>query len=189
MERKMQEASARVDWWGRYWGLRARIAVVLAAAFLLLSGVSHAFNENDWARQDALVGLKGVYVEVGHLEGKALRLGLNRDQIKTDVEQRLRKGGVKVLTEKERLKTPGRPSLCVEVSTATDENAGICVFSINVELKEIVKLARDFEDYGSIWHHGGLGWIGIARITKITDYVGEHIDIFINEFLATNTKR
>jgi hypothetical protein len=157
--------------------------VVILLVFLLLPGVSHALT----VKQRALGGLKGMGVMVEDMRPEAERLGLTRNQIQTDVELRLRKAGVRVLTEKEKDETPGMPYLYVNVNTMFDSAS--CVFSITVELSEWVTLARGFKTSGRIWQSSSVGIVGINKLSQIRVSVGELVDKFINDYLAANPKK
>jgi len=117
------------------------VVVALVLTLLLLPGVSHALT----AEQKVLVGLKGVFVFVESTQPEQPRVGLTKDQIRTDVELRLRKAGVRVLTEEERLQMPGMPYLFVMAEThfpeerTSDAGGG---FVVRLELRERVMLAR-----------------------------------------------
>jgi len=104
---------SKSGWWRRFWGLGSKGAVMaLVATLLLHPGVSHALTD----QQKALVGLKGVEVGVENVNPQAERLGLTAALIKTDIELRLRKAGVKVLTAEEKFDTPGMPWLYVNLT-------------------------------------------------------------------------
>jgi hypothetical protein len=81
----------------------SKVVVALVVVLVLLPGVVHALTRE----HKALRGLKGVHVLVEKLDPDAERLGLTTAQIQADVELRLRKGGVRVLTEEEMLETRG----------------------------------------------------------------------------------
>src|SRR5208282_415483 len=100
------------------------IAVLLGVVLLLLPTFSHALT----TKQEALVGLKGVYVYVDKMDPQTERLGLTQDQIKTDVELRLRKAGVRILTKEEWLETSERPYLWVNVGTSFSPDTIIVSF-------------------------------------------------------------
>ncbi len=160
-------------------------AVALVVAFLLLPTVSRAAED---PYQGALRGLKGVHVIVPALKPQTERLGLSKDQILTDVELRLRKSGVRVLTEKESLETPGMPFLYVNVGTFFREDHPLVAYSIDVALVEWVTLARGFKTGGAIWEKGSVGSVGMKEIRGIRQYVGDMVDKFINDYLAANPK-
>jgi hypothetical protein len=163
-------------------GLGAALAMV---AVLLFPGVSHALTHN----QKALVGLRGVNVIVENISPKAENLGLTAEQIKTDVELRLRKAGVRVLTAKERLAIPGMPYLYVNVSIAFSRDSTLVSYAALVALREWVTLANGFETDAAIWNTGMVGGCGINHIREIRIDVGDQVDKFINDYLAANPKR
>jgi hypothetical protein len=163
-------------------GLCAALALVI---LLLLSGVSHALSID----QKPLVGLKGVYVVVESIDPQAERLGLTKAQITTDVELRLRKAGLKVLTKNEMLKAPGTPFLCVNVNTFIRAGSALCAYHVSVILNESVLLARGVTTVGGIWNTGGVGTVGVDKITQIRGAVGDEVDKFINDYLAANPEK
>jgi hypothetical protein len=162
---------------------RWKLIVLSLVMLLLLPGVSHALT----AKQKVLVGLKGVCVLVTDIYPKAESLGLSKDQIKTDVELRLRKAGVRVLTVKEMHETPGAPDLLVTIVAYIQSN--LCAFSIQVDLRELVALARGFEVTGTIWEKSQLGLTPIDQIRFVREGLGDLVDEFINDYLAANPKK
>jgi hypothetical protein len=153
--------------------------------FLLLPGVSHALT----LKQKALIGLKGVGIDIVKTSPEAKSLGLTENQIKTDVELRIRKAGIRVLTDEERQETPGFPFLQVAVTTMVSQDRGLMVFSIAVDLVEWVMLARGGETWGYIWHTSSTGKGGVDHIRNLRGSVGDKVDDFINDFLAANPKK
>ncbi len=159
--------------------------MALVVALLLLPGVSHALTD----KQKPLVGLKGVEVVVEGMDPEAERLGLTRDQLKTDVELRLRKAEVRVLTMEEVVKAPGKPLLYVNVNTATKPGSPLCTYSIKVQLKTNAAVASGSKIPGVVWHTTGYGGTcKITNITRIRNVVGDQVDLFINDYLAANPK-
>ena len=156
----------------------------LVIALLLFPPVAYADN----LKQRALRGLGGVEVLVETIDLEAGRLGLTEAQIQTDVELRLRKAGVRVLTEKESQETPGEPYLYVMINAFVDQTPTSVGFSIRVELMEQVTLARGFKARAAIWRTGAAGTVGTGNIRKIRESVGDLVDKFINDYLAANPK-
>lgn len=157
-------------------------AVVALIVFLLLPGISYALTD----KQKALVGLKGVLVVVEDIRPQAEPLDLTIDQIQTDVELRLRKAGLRVLTVLEMLETPGRPYLYVNVNPIIW--SGICACAIEVNLRETVMLARGLKTQGSIWDERSAGFVRKENIRQIRDRISDEVDKFINDYLAANPK-
>ena len=165
--------------------LDVKAAVVALVVLLLLPGVSQALTDE----QKALGGLKGLYVSVDDIQPEVKRLGITKDQIKTDVELRLRKAGVKVLTEKECTATPGSPFLYVNVNTNIVPTSAIFSYAISVGLKEAVMLNRDMGVSATIWERTVVGNIEKSKISKIRETIGDGVDIFLNDYLAANQKQ
>jgi len=168
-------------------GLKLRVKaalVAMAVVVILLPGLSHALN----LEKEALVGLKGVKVTIEQMNPQAERLGLTRDQIKTDVELRLRKAGIRVLTNGEWLKVSRKTALYVNLYTFFHHDLPIVAFSIDVRLMELVTLAMGFRTVGSVWSIGGVGCSGIDHIAKLQENLGDAVDKFINDYLAANPK-
>jgi len=161
------------------------LTAVALLVLLLLPGVSHALTDD----QTALVGLKGVQVVVEKIDPQAELLGLTKAQIKTEVELRLRKAGIRVLTGKERLETPEMPWLYVNVTVFPPQDLPLAAFSIHVELKEIVTLANGSTTVGSIWDTGYVGIVGKEKIREMRKLVDDYVDKFINDYLAANPKK
>jgi hypothetical protein len=83
-----------------------------------ISGGGSWASDDKYARA-TLRGIEGVNVAIESLEPEVERAGLVRQQIETDVELRLRKAGIRVLTEEERQGTPGAPYLYINVNVIT----------------------------------------------------------------------
>jgi hypothetical protein len=158
-------------------------AVLVLVMLLLLPGVSHALT----IVQEPLVGLKGVQVVVEGPGLEAERLGLSKNQIKTDVERRLQKAGVRVLTNQEEVETPGRPQLYVKIGASINK-MGIFAYSINVDLIEIVTLFTGETAFATVWEKGEAGSVGLNNINQIQSRITILVDKFINDYLAANPK-
>lgn len=159
--------------------IKVKTVVMAFMVLLLLPVVSHALTE----KQKALVGLKRVYVTAEVFKTVGERLEITVAQIQTDVELRLRKAGVRVLTKEECEETPGAPQLYAKLSGYITR--GRCVYGIEVELWEIVTLARGVETPGVIWTAGYIGTGG----KSIRNIIGDTVDKFINDYLAANPKK
>ena len=159
-------------------------ALALFVVLLLLPGVSNALTDE----QRVLVGLKGMHVLVEEMNPKAEGLGLTKAQIKVDVELRLRKAGIRVLTEKEQLEMPGGPALYVDINSYFPPDIPIFAFSINIELMEWVTLANGFKVFGAVWSTKPIGISRKDEIREIRKSIGDVVDKFINDYLAANPK-
>ena len=81
---------------------------------LLLALCSLGFAQ-DTRDTDVLRGLAGVAVTVNDLPKEAEQDGLLKAQLQTDVELRLRKAGIMVVTAEQWINEPGQPTLSVRV--------------------------------------------------------------------------
>ena len=151
--------------------------------------VSEGFAQGYAGGIESLRGIKGVYVQVGSLKPDIEKDGLRIENIQTDVELKLRLAGIKVLTGEERIKEPGTPFLYVNVSSIKSE-LGIYTFSINIQLRQLVFLARDLDTriFACTWIKGIIGTIGANNVVDIRDYVKDNVDTFINDYLSVNPK-
>jgi hypothetical protein len=93
----------------------------------------------------SIEGLDGVFVFASGQEKEALApQGVTNDWCRQVVELRLRRNGIKVLSQEEFLKAPGMPSLCVCVNTlAQNADAGVYSASIAIRLVQRVALVRN----------------------------------------------
>jgi hypothetical protein len=137
----------------------------------------------------SLGGLKGVGVVVELLSPEIEKEGLRTEDVKTDVAMRLRHAGIPVLTEEERLKAPGAPSLSVWLmGSKTGTQLYAC--SIRVELSQTVILerAQSVHAMAPTWNITSFGFVGMNLLRSIRDYLDGPLDSFIGAYLAENPK-
>jgi hypothetical protein len=127
---------------------------------------------------------KGVRVLVEDFAPEVEREGLVKNQIQKDVEDKLRAGGMKVLTQEEALKIPGEPYLYVNlnVNFSKDEEE-VCSYSIDIALIQNVNLVRNPKQttYAVTWSTGGVGLIGKKSLGQLRRGRRSY-DIFIKAF-------
>lgn len=142
------------------------------------------------AERDTLKGLQGVGVGVEYLTPEVEKYGLTRQQLQTDVELRLRQNGIRVLSKQEELSTPGMPNLYLNVNIVAREDSGLAAYSILLELRQNVFLARDITKLciTPTWLKGSTGSVGLGKIDALREYVKDDVDQFINNYLAANPK-
>jgi hypothetical protein len=165
--------------------IRGKLKVVfLIVAFLLLPRISLALTPD----QKALVGLEAVQVVVEGPGPEAERLGLSKNQIKTDVERRLRKAGVRVLTNQEQVETPGAPHLYIKIDAIINK-IGIFAYSASVDLIEIVTLFTGETAFATVWEKGEAGSVWLNNINQIQPRINRLVDRFTKDYLAANPKK
>jgi hypothetical protein len=141
------------------------------------------------AKPGSLGGLKGVGVVVELLSPEIEKEGLRTRDVKKDVEIRLRRAGIAVLTEEELLKAPGTPSLSVWLmGSKTGTELYAC--SIRVELSQAVILerAQSVHAMAPTWNITSFGFVGMNLLRSIRNYLNGPLDSFINAYLAENPK-
>ncbi len=158
---------------------------VMMMILLLSSGVM-----TQTIGKDSLKGLKSVHVIIENLKSDIEKDGLNASTIQTDVEQKLRMAGIKVLTEEEWIKEPGSPYLYVGVSSYK-RDTGLYAFHIEVELSQEVILYRkpDVLCPAITWACVGLtGTVGAKKVNGLRDRIKDRVDLFINDYFDVNPK-
>lgn len=169
---------------------KARCWIVLVC-MILFSMKLHSFAvaQDYEAPLKTLDGLKGVYVSIEPLDPDIKGAGLTENQLKMDVERKLRTAGVKVLTKQEWSKAPGRPAFWVRLGSARLGTNHF--FYIIVGLIQDVNLSRapSFQTSAPTWYiSSGIGTTGgeLGELCRRT--VKEMTDIFINQYLSVNQK-
>jgi hypothetical protein len=164
---------------------RVRSIPMLIAIIPLLTAIRGVAYDDEASRK-SLRGLVGAYVIVEPLPDEEKRDGLNAQDIRTDVELKLRLAGVKVLTEEEWYAAPGHPFLYVNVNTKLHDG-NLWVFSTEVSLEQDVLLERD-QTRGlgvepaqkiskpftaSTWSTGIIGTVGKDKLSQVRGIIKE----------------
>jgi hypothetical protein len=121
--------------------MRKKRMVVLAAAFAVffLSIVPFALAEDKEITRMTLRGIKEVNVVIESIEPEIQSLGLTQDQVKADVEGKLREANIAVSPDVER----GRPALYLYVQVIRPEKLNRLFYSISLSVLQNVVLERD----------------------------------------------
>lgn len=137
-----------------------------------------------------LRGLSGVEIIIEDLGEEATRVGLSKSQLQTDVEDKLRQAGIPVLTRKEALEQPGRPGLYVRLQLIPVQALEVYLLSIEVAVVQQVMLARNstIRTVVPTWRTVSIGAVGSTNVAEIQEAVGQHVNHFINAYLAVNAK-
>jgi len=175
-------------------GIRIRsIASLVPNLFLIvaivLGGGVPVFAGDDELDRATLRGLSGIGVLVESLDPEDERAGLTQAQLQTDVELRLRKAGIKVMTKQETLQTPGIPILYVQLGIIHDP-LGYSL-AVIVGLHQQVILVRDpsIVTQGITWSINGVGRGSPDNFVKeARGRVADFVDQFMNVYLAMNPK-
>jgi len=167
--------------------------IMIGSIFLGLPSIarSTASLGLDLGRQ-SLQGLEGVNIIVRNLPAEIESKGLTKESIQHDVQSKLDRAKIKVLSAREALSTAGAPSLDLDVKISElrhpSEKFSGYIYSIGVTLTQGVILSRDpkialhadtwkLEDYGQA-----------SKLDEIRSKIKDMIDIFVTSYQAANTK-
>jgi hypothetical protein len=171
---------------------RLRMTLWIAAFLImtLMAPPSRALNSE--TNRATLRGLAGVRVLIEDLPAEVLREGLTKTRLHADVELKLRKAGIKTLTQDECFKTPGEPYLYVNINLSLlKAESDHYAYSIDIGLIQNVTLLRAPEQatYAITWSTGGVGLIGKKQLSDLQDGIEDLLSIFVKAFLSVNPKQ
>jgi hypothetical protein len=159
-------------------------ALIIAIAY---SGFAIVARSN----RATLRGLSGIGVLMERLPPEVEKGGLKTNQLQTDVESKLRKAGIKILSREECAKTPGEPYLYVNLNVnIAKTESDVYPYTIDVMLIQRVSLQRNpgLVTHAVTWSIGGVGSISKPILSQLREVVEETLDIFIQAYQAENPK-
>ena len=185
------------------------ITAMLLVTLPLLLGADESELEKEKARLNelylkepevfSLYGLEGVSVLVEHLGEESKSIGLTVDQLKTDIELKLRLAGIKVLSLEERIAAPGSPYLYCNINLQILQDISLTITDVSLQLNQEMYLRRDSDKLklmnlpnavGTTWKRGSIGSAGNNKIKNgIRESVKDYTDEFINDYLTANPKK
>lgn len=140
-----------------------------------------------------LKNLKEVHVfTAGVTSDFERKVSVYKAQIQTDVELRLRKAGMRVLSPKEH--QPGVTAfLVVNILVAefsgTDELPSLYAISLDLFLNQPFKFTSSNGHYAITWHEAAVYLYGEETVKNLRSAILDLVDRFINDYLAANPKR
>ena len=167
-----------------------RRGFLLAVAISLSALPSFVFADSRNYREvfrESLRGIKGVWIYIDDLEPQIETDGLTKDQILADVKQRLKLGGIKLLSENKFHLAPGSPYLDVIPGIIKSQYGRGYIYSIIIRLHQAVYLKRspDVEIEEAItWVIAGVG--ATDDLNTIRETIKILVDEFINDYLSVN---
>ncbi len=163
-----------------------KILTVCLCAGLTLCGT--ALAETNKSAQDTLRGLKAVTVVITGISQDAEKDGLHKSDLQNDVEERLRKAGIKILNPGDGVRSPGQPHLFVRFIDQKRSDMELYAISIAVHLVQMVRLARDGKVVtpAETWGMTGVVSVGARELTNVRRLVGEYVDMFAEAMRAVN---
>jgi len=170
--------------------MKARTFYSLLAMVVLILICGNAYAQDVEQTRNSLRGLNGVYVMPENpLEEDAIKGGLSKDNIRTEVELKLRQAGIRVLSREEWEQESGRPYLQVWPKVLKGGVLGGYIYHITVEFKQYVTLFRSpsVQAFGATWSAECMGYT--PELRDIRDKMNERVDLFINAYLGVNPKK
>jgi len=149
--------------------------------YLAIPGQAATLREDESLRH-----LKGVAVAVEKINPDLEKLGLKRDQVKQEVEARLERAGIKLLTEKDVF--TGKPWLYININAFEALEGRLLIFAISEELIQKVRLVRDplISTTAVTWSASRAGYADRGQAGEINRVVGELVDRFIQDYSQAN---
>ncbi len=138
-----------------------------------------------------LVGVKGIYVTITDLNEDTKSAGLTKEQLKTDVELKLRLAAIEVNSQPEWRSSKHEGLFVVTIATDTDDDSPSIAYTVAVELSQLSKLPRRpyARVFAPTW---GTGTVGTCPKNEFPQEARKHVkdlvDKFINDYLTANPK-
>lgn len=152
------------------------------------TGVIGPLRKSEDSDVASMRGIKAIEVLVEDLPDE-LRGVITREQIQTLVELRVRRNGIRVVSNS--ISEPGSPYLYVRISALAFKSLRGEILgyngSIEISLYQRVRLMRDedFVIFAKTWQKGGIFYFGRDIVdSSLTQSIGEYADRFCNAFLA-----
>jgi len=149
---------------------------------------------DDNQNRETLRGLQGVRVTVRPVNADLQRDGITQSKLQTDVELKLRKAGIHVLTEDEwRHNTTSGGGAWLEVYVGAVKNTETNMFyacTFQLKLMQPVRLMRDasIKTFATTWSTGSTGIIGLEKMQTVRQEVSDRVDEFLNAYLTVNPR-
>lgn len=171
--------------------LRKYIGIGLRQLLILII-TTVAITAQDF-RINTLKGISTVAVFVESLQTELTEAGLSADDIKTDVELKLRLAGIKVVPKDQIFDVPGAPLLHVALGARLLKVKPIPVFVVatRVELMQGVRLDREPKTLtvAATWDVSGGNTFLQSDIRGVRNDIKDYVDEFINVYLAANPRK
>lgn len=171
----------------RRFGLRVCLPVLL----LLFVGVAHSGSQV--IRWWSLQGVRGVFVQaiIGNLN--ADEQWPREEEIRKQVQARLKQAGIPILTQEQRQRTPGRPVLTLHLEAAARNREHGNDFRFQMTVTEDARLERGPQHFvcsAAVWETPGY-YVRVkpGQENLLRDNIAQMTDMFISEYQNANPKK
>jgi len=171
--------------------MRIRIVTILVLVIALCGFIpTSGYSSDNEINRESIRGIKGVHVLIEILGQDEIRDGLTADLILKDVELRLRKNGITVLTEAGMRIYPGNPLLYINTNFRKMKNVSAYVYSLSIEFDQNVTFERNKLSMRAVtWNLGTVGYTPINNLNSVRKDIKGLVDRFINAYLSVNPKK
>jgi hypothetical protein len=168
-----------------------RVNLSMAGVVALLAGLASPARGLDTPNERiTLAGLTGVHVVVYDMGTEGDRDRLMRSSLQAELEQRLRRAGLRPLGATEALRSVGRPTLELRFTLARSRQAQqLYVYTIDLALRQQIQLtrARTIESFAITWSEPpDVGTVESAQLSVVLDAVRAKLEQFIAAWRAAN---
>lgn len=162
---------------------RLRLLLLVATVFIV-SAPSSIEGQQDEFTASILKGISAVSVQVDKLPDSVKALGLTEKIIQTDVELQLRLAGMRIATDAEWLRLPGRPLVYVHIEAAPR------AVHVEVGLSQDTRLERNgaVMPNAKTWAATVLA-SGDVPSQGVRDLTKDELELFLNAWLSVNPKK
>jgi hypothetical protein len=137
----------------------------------------------DAGRTESLAGIKALMVKIEPLDS-AMQPYLTDAQVRTDVELRIRKIGIPVVS---RVENASQAYLYVAVTALRSTATTSFIFNIELWVQQQATLDRNGTSaLATTWNTGYLG--RAPTVDDIRRELGDRVDEFLNDYLTANPK-
>ena len=168
-------------------GTNRALFVVFFVTFSLVGSTVYGFDSVE--TRESLKDLKSVCVTVEDLRPEITKDGLTTDQIKNDVELKLRSAGIKVMDNcSECGQSNACAVFCLIPLIMKDKNSPQYICSAIIEIWEIAILTRT--KLGAVvttWSIAGTGYA--PDINDVRNNIKDTVDVFTNAWFSVNQSK
>jgi len=162
----------------------------IAAMFAVLVGVAPNASAQMFVAtgRDTLRSLPGVEVVVEPLERDLERDGLTPVAIHSDVEQRLRAGGIIVYTSQTENPSEAKAYLYVHVNSLNVPGQDFYVIGVQVQLRQTLRslvTASNIVD-AMTWDAHDVLAVPIGQVTSVRESIQRYVDMFVRDWMAVH---
>lgn len=164
--------------------------IILIFLFFPYGSFAQDIQEELDSRIKSLKEIDGFNILIEKLNPDIEQRGLlTEEQIKADIEPKLKLLGIKILTKEEKYSTIGFPTLYINVDCTQLEKTGEFIYNISIEvLQQVTVVCNRVIVHDAVTWNAGLFGIS-SDIGKIRKDLKDGIDFFCNDYLKANPKK